>query len=209
MLILNLEVIFSVLNFAHFQCGRLSSNGFRQNLRKWACIYKQVPLDHFLFLGQKAKLLSYTGKHLISPRICMYACSILFRDIAQRQMCTAFSSSSVVLKKHIWHAHDWWKDTFFAFLFPSLLLKRVLEIYRTQWVQPPQCFLFLFFPPVDITQMTIFCTIFPPSFWMFSMRICSSFYLTFGIYSYFSQFLILSFFSEPSLVRWWGTERSS
>ena len=47
---------------------------------------------------------------------------------------------------------------------------------------------------IDITQMTIFCIILFPSFWMYSVRICSSFYLTFGVYSYLSQLLILPFF---------------
>ena len=53
---------------------------------------------------------------------------------------------------------------------------------------------------IDITQMTIFCIIFFPSIWMYSVRICSSLYLIFGVYSYLSKLLILPFFFSIGYV---------
>ena len=71
---------------------------------------KQTPVYYLLFLGQKVKLPHYTGKHQVSPSLCMDVCRTPFRGLAWRSVGTAFSSSSTVLKKHIWHAHGQWHE---------------------------------------------------------------------------------------------------
>lgn len=121
-------------------------------------------------------------------------------------MCTAFSSSSTV-----------WRNTFsmpilvkgeqhYFSLFPSLLLKWVLAIYCAQYVQHNTssfCFFVFFFPPGltcwDI-RMTIFHTIFPPSFWIV---FCEDFLLHIAnMWCIFLSIFDAFFFSFQCLLRY-------
>lgn len=106
-------------SFFFFKAWEAFFTRFQTKSQKVTMFLKQDPLYYLIFLGQKVRLPHYTGKHQVSPSLCMDVCRILFRGLAWRLVGTAFSSRSSVLKKHIWHAHDWWKNIFFAlFSFP-------------------------------------------------------------------------------------------
>lgn len=155
---------------------------------------KQTPVYYLLFLGQKVKLPHYTGKHQVSPSLCMDVCRTPFRGLAWRSVGTDFSSSSTVLKKHIWHAHDRCKNIFFAYSLSLTFIKMSFGNLQSSVCASTTILRVSLLSSIDITQMTIFCIIFFPSIWMYSVRICSSLYLIFGVYSYLSKLLILPFF---------------
>ena len=99
--------------FCSFLAWEAFFTRFQEKSQKVTMFLKEASLGgeviYLLFLGQKVKLPHYTGKHQVSPSICVDACRIPFRGLVWRSVGTAFSSSSTVLKKHIWHAHDWWR----------------------------------------------------------------------------------------------------